>query len=259
MTAGAHTFSHAAYTDETRYNTGRYRGVGMVSARAADAPALGAGVRALLDASGVGECKWEKVRSARGRFAAGKVLDWAMAEALAGGLRVDVLTWDTEEGSRAGTGTPHVMKLRRMYARLVGAILPRRWPGATGFRVVPDEQGAVGWERLVAGLPHVAEVAPGRSDLEPLIQVADLFAGLGVFSRSGYDTYERWLCLPPAERAADPETALGWALSASDRGRCQVLDDFFTRCKLLGLGVSLRTNRGLRTYDASRPLCFWWE
>ncbi|HKB48025.1 MAG TPA: hypothetical protein VKC57_10030, partial [Ktedonobacterales bacterium] len=61
---------HVAYTDETRYNTGRYRGLAMLSLRAEHVAELSAALRGLLDASGVAECKWEKVRSARARFAA---------------------------------------------------------------------------------------------------------------------------------------------------------------------------------------------
>src|SRR5262249_12319057 len=211
----------------------------------------------LLEASGVAECKWEKLRSAKTRFVAEKLLDWATAAALAGRLRVDVLTWDTEDGARLGTGLPHITNLRRMYVYLLEAILPARWPEASGWRVFPDEQGAVRWERLAVGLPHIVAITPCHSDAEPLIQVADLFAGLGVYSRSAYDTYERWLCLPPSERSASdrlPELAL----SASDRVRCHILDDFFTRCKLLGLHVSLRTHRGLRTYGMAASLAFRW-
>jgi hypothetical protein len=246
---------HVAYTDETRYNTGRYRGLAMLSLRAEHAAELSAAVRGLLDASGVAECKWEKVRSARARFAAEKLLDLAMAEAQAGRLRLDALTWDTDAASRAGTGVPHIANLRRMYLHLLGTILPARWPAAERWRVFPDEQGALDGERLAARLPHVAEIIPCHSDAEPLIQLADLFAGLAAYSRSGYDTYERWLCLPPAERASDaPHPAL--PLSASDHVRCALLDDFFTRCKLLGLGVSLRTHRSLRTYGMTPPLAF---
>jgi len=250
--------THVAYSDEAQYNTGRYRGLGMLSARAGDGDVLGMEVLRLLEASGVAECKWEKLRSAKTRFVAEKLLDWATASALAGWLRVDVLTWDTEEGARAGTGLPHITNLQRMYAHLLEVILPERWPDTGGWQVYPDEQGALRWERLAIRLPHIVAITPCRSDAEPLIQVADLFAGLGVYSRSGYDTYERWLCLPAAERSGGGHLP-GLALSASDRVRCHILDDFFTRCKLLGLSVSLRTHRGLRTYGMAAPLAFHWH
>jgi hypothetical protein len=249
--------SHVAYTDEAQYNTGRYRGLGMVSARAELCGALRIEALKLLEASGVVESKWEKVRSARMRFVAEKVLDWATASALAGQLRVDVLTWDTEDSARSGTGLPHLTTLRLMYAYLLGTVLPARWPDASGWRVLPDEQGAMGWDRLAAALPYSAAITPCHSDAEPLIQVADLFVGMGLYSRSAYDTYERWLCFTPAERGTGDRLP-GLALSASDRVRCHILDQFYTRCTLLGLGVSLRTYRGLRTYGMAAPLAFHW-
>ncbi len=242
--------TYFAYTDETRYNVGRVRGLGMLSMRAADAAALSAEARRILDASTVQEGKWERVRSARTSFAAAKLLEWATERAIAGMLRVDTLTWDVEDDRAAERDLPHLRRLHRMYARLLGQILPRRWPPDARFQVLPDEQQALRWERIIATMPHIESVAPSRSDAEPLIQVADLFVGLAAYSRDAYDTYERWLSAPSETRRA---------LSASDRYRCQLLDDFFTFCKLRNLHVSLRTNRGLRTYDARRPLCFWWQ
>src|SRR5262245_61042412 len=100
--------THAAYTDEAQYNTGRYRGLGMVGAQAKDGEALRAEVLELLRTSGVAEGKWEKLRSAKTRFVAEKLLDWATSAALADRLRVDVLTWDTKDGARLGTGLPHI-------------------------------------------------------------------------------------------------------------------------------------------------------
>jgi hypothetical protein len=136
-----------------------------------------------------------------------------------------------------------------MYTLLLGNTLPQRWPLDARFQILPDEQQALRWERITGALPHIEGVTPARSEDEPLIQVADLFVGLAAYSRAAYATYERWLGSPSDMLAA---------LSAADRYRCRLLDDFFTLCKLRDLHVSLRTNRGLRTYDASPPLCFWW-
>jgi len=242
---------HLAYTDETRYNVGRMRGLGMVSAAAADAATLSAEARQILDASSVGECKWERVRSARTSFAAAKLIEWAVERAIVGTLRVDTLTWDAADQEAAMHALPHLQRLHHMYGLLLGTILPHRWPVDMSFLILPDEQQALRWQRITSSMPHITNIMPLRSDAEPLIQVADLFVGLAAYSRDAYDTYERWL-----SRASEAHTA---TLSASDRHRCQLLDDFFTLCKLRDLHVSLRTNRGLCTYDASPPFCFWWE
>jgi hypothetical protein len=211
----------------------------------------------------VAECKWEKVRSARTRFAAAKLLDWALIQAQQGTLRLDALTWDTEVASRAGQGVPHITNLRKMYRALLERVTPARWGSDASWQLYPDEQSAMPWERLIAGLPQIASVTVCRSHEQPLIQLADLFAGLAVYSRDGYDLYERWLCDPPELRGLSlvppDENDPTARYSASDRARCLLLDDFFTTCKFRHLGVSLRTRRGLFTGDPAKPLAFhWW-
>jgi hypothetical protein len=237
--------THATFTDETQYNVGRVRGLGMVSAPAEDAAALAYEVRSILSSSRVREWKWEKLRSAKTRFAGGKLLRWTVDRALAGALRIDTLTWDV--GTSRPQSAPHMKRLHAMYADLLGRILPLRWLDAAAWRIYPDEQDALDWPRIARQLPYPVAIMPSRSGAEPLIQLADLFAGLAVYSRDAYATYERWL---------GPESA---HFSASERHRCALLDEFWTESKYRGLGVSLRTNRGLRTYDATRPICFWWS
>lgn len=245
--------THLAFCDETRYNVGRVRGLGMASAPATEIARLEGELRALLGASNVAEGKWEKVRSARAGFAAAKLLRWSLDRSRQGVLRVDTLTWEAESDAQRVSALPYRARLRQMEARLLGDILPRRWPAGARFSVVPDEQGVLAWDALAADLPPVERIAPGRSQDQPLIQLADLFAGLAAYSRERYTTYDRWLSLPPDARARTAD------LSAADRVRCRLLDDFFAECKYRRVGVSLRTNWGLRTYDvASAPLGFWW-
>ncbi len=252
MIVGDSEATHLAFCDETRYNVGRVRGLGMVSAPATEVARLDGELRALLAASHVTECKWEKVRSARTGFAAAELLRWSLDRTQADVLRVDTLTWQAESAARRSAAVPYRSRLRQMYARLLGETLPRRWPAGARFTVVPDEQGLLAWDALAVALPHVARIVPCHSQDQPLVQLADLFAGLAAYSRDRYTTYDRWLSLPRDARAAAPD------LSAADRVRCRLLDDFFIECKYRRLGVSLRTNWGLRTYDIAAPLGFWW-
>jgi hypothetical protein len=106
---------------------------------------------------------------------------------------------------------------------------------------------------------RISEVMPFSSSTEPLVQLADLFAGLGVYSRTRFRHFEQW----QSERAGqlllvenDPNLRL--AISGADRERCQVLADLDRRCKSHRLGVSLRSKRGLRTLNPKNPVNFWW-
>jgi hypothetical protein len=251
----------AGYTDEAQFNFGRYRGLAMISLPKLYAPALGRSLQRLLLDSDLAECKWEKMRSARMYFAGRKLLGWTILQAERSRLRVDTLTWDTLAATRSGQGVPHVANLRRMYRALLEEVLPRCWGKSAIWQLYPDEQSAMSWDQLVDGLPMVKGIVACRSHEHQLIQLADLFAGLAVYSRSSYDLYERWLCEPLHLRSRnDPDPPTHDAeYSASDRVRCLLLNEFYTDCTLRHLGVSLRTRRGLYTSDPGRPLAFRWR
>ncbi len=91
------------------------------------------------------------------------------------------------------------------------------------------------------------------------MQLADLFAGLSIYSRSCFNRYENWKIRNANQCGLfidDQSTHL--KLSKSDQERCLVLDEFDKKCKRHRLGVSLKTARGLKTFDHSKPLNFWW-
>lgn len=260
--------THAAYSDESQYNVGRYRGLGLVTTPVAEAPALSAELRGLLAASGMSELKWEKIRSGRGRLAAAKLQTWALDHALAGRMCIDTVTWDVAENPQRGQEGyvgHHLRRLNQMYTYLLHETLASRWlPDAPTrkapiWRVYPDEQGALDWAAIAASAPHIERIIPSVSHDEPLIQVADLFVGLAVFSRTAFDQYENWLAngavgaAEPAEEASAPEQ-----ISGSLRQRLLILDAFYTQAKARSLGVSLRSQRGLKTYQPNAPITFTW-
>ncbi len=277
--------THVAYADETHYNTGRYRGLALVTLTQDNAGHVSAELRELLQESGVTEFKWKKLDSAKDRFAALKMLDHAVNKAIEGLLRVDALSWDTEDSRHKLIGRADIANLHRMYYRLFHNVLRERWPDGSVWRLCPHQQTAVEWDRIEDFLDmastqrevrqslftqrrfsvrlkeefRIEQIAPCESYQEPLVQLADLFAGLAVYSRSSYGRYQQWqrtrsrqLTLFQGEREGSVR------LSLSDRERCQVLGEFDARCKRHKLGVSLETNRGLRTFNPMNPINFWW-
>jgi hypothetical protein len=246
------------YSDESRFNYGAVRGVGAVSLRRDDSSRLSDELARLLSDAGLREMKWEKVRTGRAASAAGKALEWALEHALRGELEVETLTWDatTSEASRARTRA--LAQLHAVYQTLLASVIARhseRGDDAWNWGVVPDEQTAMPWTRIQTALPQIDTITPERSETQPLIQLADLFTGLAVYSRAAYDAYERWLSFPDHE--AD---ALGVAAPRHARGssayRLALLDDFYTLCVCRAAGISLRTRRGLYTYRADAPIRF---
>lgn len=269
--------THVAYSDETHQNVGRFKGIGVVTAATGVAIQLSEEMRAILAASNVKELKWEKLRTARDRLAAIHVADWLFSKINM--LRVDVLTWDIEDPRHRLRGRDDVANLHRMYHHLMNNAL-RRYPTGCTWRLYPDEQDSIDWERVHDFLDsagtrsrfrqnlgvltyrlrfqkdfRIVQIVPSKSEVEPLIQVADLLAGMAAFSRSQIETYRRW-----SEHESGQthlfEKELG-TFSGGEREKCAVLSDFRHRCHRCALPVSLNSTSGLQTRDPRIALNFW--
>lgn len=276
--------THVAYSDETSYNVGRFRGIGLVTARREEALALTGEFGRLLRDGDISELKWERLRGARERDVALKMLGLAVKKASAGLLRLDILIWDTQDSRHAVKGRDDLANLQRMYYQLLKNVLRERWPDGSVWRLHPDEQTGIDWETIggfleLAGMQvedvglldagqfslrikkefSIDRIVPCRSDVEPLVQLADLCGGLGVYSREHYGRYEHWLnAAGPQPPLFGSSTGASAGLGRADWARCELLHRFHGLCKGQKLGVGLEGSRGLRTRNPARPVNFWW-
>ena len=277
--------SHVAYADESQFNIGRYRGIGLVTFAKQDEHRVNQEMEALLAESNAEELKWEKVRTAKYRFAALKTADCAVRLACAGVVRIDVLIWDVWDRRHDIQGRDDLQNLQRMYYHLFKNVLVNRWPSGATWNLFPDEHTGIDWQNMEDVLDNsgsrleaesnlftrgklnlrlrrdfsIMEITPVRSNEAPGVQIADLFAGLAVYSRTSYDTFERARFGQGDQQgflSLGDEHAVH--LSNADVERCRVLAEFNAACKSKKLGVSLRTHRGLRTLNPESPINFWW-
>jgi hypothetical protein len=270
--------THIAFSDESRYTSGQYRALAVVSLVVADRDSFDAELREMFDESGVRELSWKKLTSARDRLAAQKVLDWTLGQAAARRLRADVMTWDTHDRRHAVRHRNDIENLARMYHHLLHNVLAVRWPDEAVWAVHPDENTAMTWKRVVEFLrlkePHrdtdaprlwepgkrrfyLLQLQPVRSHEQPVVQLADLLAGLGSYSRTRYSAYKAWTAHERQQHALwDELTSPDW--TGSERERFQVLSAFNEACKAGKFRVSLDTHAGFRTMDPTSPVNFWW-
>jgi hypothetical protein len=103
----------------------------------------------------------------------------------------------------------------------------------------------------------VAEITDCRSQEMCLTQLADLFAGMGAFSRERFNDYRSWKrnlgyasTLFEAATKRDPTPGLV--------EKYQVLSHFEGKMAELAFPVALDQTGGLRTLDPSIPVNFWW-
>ena len=275
--------THVAFADESSYNIHRYRSLGLVSVTQEKYGDCSCDIQAIATASGVRELKWKNLDSAQMRFAVEKVVNYIVDKAVRSILRVDVLIWDIEDTRHKIDGRDDTANLHRMYYHLFENVLRRRWPAEALWQLHPDENSGLNWQEISSYIDDagsrlvidedcfspagfrlklrqdfsVAEIAPCESHQEPLVQVADLFAGLGSYSHQSYDVYENWLRTSGPQMTLFDEQSDTPHLSRTHRERCYILKHLNSLCKQRKLGVSLKTRRGLTTPNPEKPINFW--
>ena len=275
--------THVGFADESHWNTGRFRALALISTQAHFVDSLTDQLLCLLRNEGMHEFKWINLAGAKERAVAETfcelVVDWAIRRQ----LRVDVLIWDINDSRHSIRGRDDVANLQRMYYHLFRNVLRARWPSDAHWALHPDEHTAMDWETardcLIASSLRldreptlysydkfrvrlrsefgIALIEPLSSEHHPALQLADLFAGMAVFSRANFEEYRGWLpaavgqmpLLEPCDARPKP--------SRTSRERLGLLKRFDQLCRERKLGVSLCSSRGLRTRDPARPINFW--
>jgi hypothetical protein len=273
--------SHLAFSDETQYNAGRFRAIGVFTVEASRADQLRQEIRQILMESQITELKWERVRSARDRLAALKICKWVFRST--NSIAIDVLMWDTGDSRHATIGRDDIENLHRMHHHIMKHVLTQRGTGGATWRVHPDEQTSMRWNEVgdflyrVSMTPKIQRelssatpvfrigfkrkytiesISPQRSHEEPFVQIADLFAGMMVFSWKCFAPYQTWLKAKCGQsemfQAAELESA-----SKGQQEKFAVLDDFHCKMKNQNAPISLMSSGGLHTRNWKYPLNFW--
>lgn len=275
--------THVGFADESNWNHGRFRSLGLVTLPWEFLDTFQIEMKELLENSNVKEFKWKNLGGAREKFAAEKLCKYSIEKCIQGLLRIDVLIWDIEDGRHKIPKRDDIENLKRMYYHLFHNVLRVRWPDDAIWRLHPDEHTALEWETTKDILKSksseieienslftggefrirlrrqfgIEEITPVDSSNFPLLQVADLFAGLAVFSRDKFQSYQQWLRSESGQKNLFNEAEELSTASRRDIERFQVLKLFDGLCKKNRLGVSLKSCKGLTTFNPGNPINFW--
>jgi hypothetical protein len=197
-------------------------------------------------------------------------------------IRVDSSIWDTQDARYNIIGRDDVANLQRMYYKLFKNVLINRWPNGSTWELFPDEHTEMDWENvhnflgraeisskirrdlltegkfkiLIRHEFKILKIQPVRSHENPLVQLADFFVGLGIYSKENFFRYKLWKRENHPQRTFfEPETE---KFSNAEQERFTVLDNLNYLCKTFKLGVSLNREKCLKTFDPKRPINFWW-
>lgn len=268
------------YTDESYITGERYRSIAAFSLIADYTDAIHKKLNCILDESGVKEFKWQKLKDAKYKFCAIKLIDFLLENIANYDLRVDVVIWDTHDRRHDVQGRDDDANFERMFFHLLKTTLKKR-PKNSYWNVHPDQKHGIDWDtvrncigavgkhfeyyRTIFGdfftdpYYHIEVFSEIDSAITPSCQIADLFAGLSVFSVNSYSSYCKWdsNSMKQQQLPLFSITNQDIKFSNRERARFEVMHYLNKRCKRLKLGVSLKSNKRFHTFDPRKPVNFW--
>lgn len=279
--------THLAFGDESKWNQGRFRGVGIVTLEERRFKEIETAIKATMVESGVREIKYQAIKGARDKFAAAKIVSLIVEKSFLGHCRVDVLTWDVEDSRHKVIGRDDSENLLRMYHHCLNATLEKKWKNqAAVWKICLDEHSAISGEMIkhflqrkanrqeeqrVGGLlplggdfnrlfegHRISSVYQGCSSDEVFVQVADLFVGLGVWTRDPSCSYRIWKNNQPTDQMqlfGEHPDEIG--ASTALKAKYEVLHTLVSECQARKMGLSINTKDALHTPNGQRPVNFW--
>ena len=275
-----------AYSDESGINIGdRYTSVSVVSGEAEALNHLRDKLGETLIDKNVDEVKFSEIRrygspitQAAVDFVGCLVNDFAIYNR----VRIDTITTDNEWLNGEYLDSHSEPDLGGMYHQVLSNV-GRRW-GCTEWGFYPDENSGVNWSDIVSSLNmtsllttkwgerrfidrtdedaqfEFSEVEELDSVGEPLVQLADLFAGMARFSHEDNGGCSEWLERPRDERQGKLIPSM-----PRDKGntgrlkecRYRLIGGLYALCGRHRLYVSLRSEKHLKTWRPQSPINFW--
>jgi len=274
-----------AYSDESGINVGdRYTSISVVSGEVEALNDLRDRLGETLRDKNVGEVKFSEitrwgwpVTEAGVDFLGCVVNDFAIYNR----VRIDTITVDNGCVSGGDYDSGSGPDLEGTYCLVLPSV-GRRW-GYTKWDLYADENSKVNWSRMVSRVNmtsmlsakgseesvidrtdedaqfQFSEVEQLDSAGEPLVQVADEFAGIARFLHEDNGGFAEWVARGDGRQGElMPSTA--WdkgKMTKSQECRYRLIGRLYHLCRRHGLYVSLGSGKHLRTSRRQSPINFW--
>ena len=251
----------------------------MVSMPADKVAEIALRIKSKLLESNVSEAKWDKIKGAKNRLAAIKLLDICCKEAYDKNMRVDVLIWDTKDQRHTLQGRDDLANFKNMYIQLLKNVMRKRWSTDATWQFFPDENSVIDWKHFrnilantdrfenkkanlfpdewhdISHHFNILEIAEVSSKETILVQIADIFAGMGVFSYKRYATYTAWKRQNSQQMELELFSPEVVKFTRKEEEHSLVLHHFLQNSAKYKLEVS--NKQGLRTYNPANPTNYW--
>lgn len=263
------------FTDESASKDNNFKSISAVSFPKVYCEEIRNDIKNILCGSSVQEFKWQKLKDAKYYFCGEKIINLIFDKLVKYNIRVDTLVWDIKDYRHNIEGRDDIANYERMVFHLLNNAFKRR-PSESLWHIRPDQLSGIDWDVARGCLSakgsqqhpnfklfddffrdsyySIDSFSEQCSKEEPLIQIADIFAGMAVFSKCSYYKYSDWCNaqIPSLFEQKSPD------VSNREEYRFKLLEIFIKRCKSMKLGVSIDSNKCLFTFDPKNPINFWY-
>jgi len=235
-----------------------------------------------LNEHNIGELKFVDVRTHKPKVeCCKKFIDTAIEFASKGLIRVDVVIWDLSDSRHNIQGRNDKANLERMYFHLLRNV-SERW-NIFDCEFYPDENSEYDYEEIRDYLnsTKTPRIEPGlltlfkqerknfnflnvksqNSKNNCIIQLCDVFVGIGRFSRENSNEYKIWNNQRKSNNQPtffnNNDITEENGISKSNYSRFKLIEYLAEKCKKKGIIISLNTNNYLKSYDNKFPINFW--
>lgn len=275
------TKSYQIYSDESSSENKRYQSICCISGNCDALTKLTNSLINVLKSKTEAELKFSKIRTHKSKIEAGeKFIELAVEYAALRNIRIDILTYDLQDSRHTVYGRDDIKNLEIMYYKLLRHCC-EKW-NKYSWEFYPDENSAYNWKEIKdylnsTKLPrkevgllklfldekinlNFTKVEQKESNKEPLIQLADLFAGFAWFSILYSEECLKFISKEENKNQGflfddlEDETV---DLNKTKVNRFLLIKKLNDLCKTRKLGVSLKTKKRLHTPDPNNPINFW--
>jgi uncharacterized protein DUF3800 len=267
------------FSDESGQDgSNRYGSLATVSGSSVNTEALNKELNKILSSYNKKEIKFKKVKNQNSKSIASQFIDKSFEYIKRGKIKVHVLVWDKQDSRHSIQDRCDIENLKRMYYKILKNV-KTDWNTEVDWRFYPDEFTAIEWREDIVKylentplnkvmaehptlfktfyIPHFAKytvVKELESDKYPILQLADLYAGIVRTSRTEISFYH-WFKEQDYTKPNLFNIEVKTSISNSMRPKYEVMKYFKEKSGIHRLGINLSKHQYFTTFNRRNNIC----
>jgi hypothetical protein len=270
---------YSAFSDESGIFDKRYQSIGVVSGNPKTLKKLDRDLWEILEEKNIKEVKFSAVRTHSPKIESANLFIEKSIEYIIKNkdMRIDILTWDTQDSRHNIPRRDDHKNLERMYFHLLRHISEKT--AVLSWKFYPDKNSAVNWDEITSYLketkvprkkPNIIklfeeerlrinfkEVKECESKRKPTVQLADLYCGMSRFCRRKGNECIEWLNYFKTRKQKTLFKSKKPMVTKTNKNRYNLVGKLKKLCKKHKLCVNLSKKAYLWTPNPNNRINFW--